>query len=73
MIIRILSGETIMDPIATLKIMRHMATEVLRRIEEDGSTPEEIVDDAESLAMAVEALDGWMKNGGFSPWAAKAA
>lgn len=54
-----------MDPVENLRRQRAIAIELLDAVH-DSDVTEEL---AGELAELVEALDGWMSNGGFSPWA----
>ena len=59
-----------MDPNANLKEQRELAAKMLRDFEDtEGNGIDQ--DDANRLAELVEALDGWIKGGGFLPhdWA----
>ena len=52
-----------MDPNATLERLRELVGETFK-----AETDEEKAGLADEMAELVEALDGWMLAGGFSPW-----
>lgn len=55
-----------MDPNEALKTLRRQAAEVLDRYE-NNRTGKRFADAAYDLAQAAEALDSWIKGGGFLP------
>lgn len=64
-----------MDFLANIKQQREIAAEILAiydLADDMGEYTEdqeiELCDLAVDLATLVEALDGWMRKGGFSPW-----
>lgn len=65
-----------MDPNATYGILRFHVTQLIEQLQEieDGErymTSSEMLDTADTVAEAFDALDGWLKQGGFYPeaWA----
>ena len=57
-----------MDPNANLAEQLRLAQSIRTRFDgADLDTLMEIIDDAVRLATLVQALDGWIRNGGFLP------
>lgn len=59
-----------MDPLANLREQRKNAELILKLWDNqpDSYYPTSLEREAFRLAELVQALDEWMKNGGFSPW-----
>lgn len=55
-----------MDPNANLEEQLRLAMGIIKSVD-SGDFDEDLVFDAERLAELVEALDGWIRGGGFLP------
>lgn len=68
-----------MDPVANLEEQRTLAEQIIEIIDESAADIDSlghealnvVAHKAERLAELVQALDEWMKKGGFSPWPTK--
>lgn len=63
-----------MDPEEAYRNMVELARSLLAARDNDDADLRYALDDAMELAEAVEALDGWLRKGGFPPkaWAGRA-
>lgn len=62
-----------MDPNATLRLARHLSSEIDRAINQHAETPlneqdiHHLIDRASDLAILFDGLDEWLSKGGFLP------
>ena len=56
-----------MDPDTNLREQLEIAASLLHQLDHGKALREQDADDVERLCVLVQALDGWMRRGGFSP------